>query len=140
MKAFFDTSVLVGFANEDHPTHQSSYECVTRNSEGAAISIHSLAEGYSTLTGMRGARRFSPDEAILFLDEFRTRFEVIELGAAEYLATIEACGAIGITGAAVYDALIGRCAVKAEASVLYTWNMRDFLRLGPRVAGMVRTP
>jgi predicted nucleic acid-binding protein len=140
VRAFFDTSVLVGFASEDHPTHRASYECVTRNTRNAAISVHSLAETYSTLTGMRGARRFSPDEAILFLEGFESWFEVIELGTSEYLSTIEACGSLGITGAAVYDALIGKCAIKAGASVLYTWNVKDFVRLGPEVAGLVRTP
>jgi predicted nucleic acid-binding protein len=43
-------------------------------------------------------------------------------------------------GAATYDALIAHCALKAGADVLLTWNVRDFTRLGPAVAQLVKTP
>ena len=45
-----------------------------------------------------------------------------------------------IVGAAAYDALIAHCALKAEADILLTWNVRDFTRLGSAVAQLVKTP
>ena len=30
--------------------------------------------------------------------------------------------------------------MKAEAEVLLTWNTRDFIRFGPEVANIVKTP
>jgi predicted nucleic acid-binding protein len=39
-----------------------------------------------------------------------------------------------------YDALIARCAIKAQADVLLTWNVRDFARFGDNVARLVKTP
>jgi predicted nucleic acid-binding protein len=46
------------------------------------------------------------------------------------LAAIEQAAQAGIAGGAVYDALIARCALKAKAQTLYTWNVRHFQRLG----------
>ena len=51
----------------------------------------------------------------------------------------EAAGA-GLAGGAIYDALLGYCALKAKADVLYTWNARDFLRLPPAIANRVKIP
>jgi len=45
-----------------------------------------------------------------------------------------------IIGGAAYDALIGHCALKAGAEVLLTWNLRDFVRMGPDIAGIAKTP
>lgn len=48
--------------------------------------------------------------------------------------------AAGVIGGAVYDALIARCALKAGADIIYTWNLSHFTRLGPEIARRVRTP
>jgi hypothetical protein len=45
-----------------------------------------------------------------------------------------------VVGGAAYDALIARCAVKAQPDALLTWNVRDFTRFGPDVARLVKTP
>ena len=49
-------------------------------------------------------------------------------------------GAAGISGGAIYDALIAQCALKAKAQFLYTWNVKHFTRLGPEIANRVREP
>jgi predicted nucleic acid-binding protein len=64
---------------------------------------------------------------------------VISLGEQETLSAIESV-ADTIVGGAIYDALIARCALKARADVLLTWNIRDFMRFGPEVGRIVRTP
>jgi len=61
------------------------------------------------------------------------------LEAEEVLRAIEA-SAGSITSAAIYDSLIGHCALKAKAEVLYTWNLKDFKRLKPEIAARVQTP
>ena len=48
--------------------------------------------------------------------------------------------AIGITGGGIYDGLLARCAEKAKADILLTWNLRDFTRFGPGVTQLVKTP
>jgi predicted nucleic acid-binding protein len=67
------------------------------------------------------------------------RLTVGSLSEQEYLSTLEASSPT-IVGSAVYDALIGRCALKAGAAVLVTWNVQHFMRLGPDVSRLVRTP
>jgi predicted nucleic acid-binding protein len=46
----------------------------------------------------------------------------------------------GILGGAIYDAILGHCALKAGAETIYTWNTKDFLRLSAPIAGRVKTP
>ena len=81
----------------------------------------------------------SSDKTVDILKQICDRLTLISLTAAEYISVIEA-GAATVVGGAVYDALIARCALKAGADVLLTWNMRDFTRFGPELASLVRTP
>ena len=90
--------------------------------------------------GMPGKRRVSGDEALLFLGDIRDRLTLIALDAEEYFLMIEAAARSDLAGGAVYDAILGHCALKAKAKVLYTWNTKDFLRLPPAVASRVKTP
>ena len=141
MKAFLDTSVLVATFYADHEHHQPSIDLFLRfGKDGASCGAHSLAEVYATLTGMPGKRRVSGDEALLFLGNIRERLTVVALTGQEYFQTVEASAAGGLASGAVYDAILGHCALKAKAEVIYTWNTKDFLRLSPAIALRVKTP
>jgi predicted nucleic acid-binding protein len=89
---------------------------------------------------MRGKRRVSGDEALLFLGDIRERLTLVALDGQEYFQMAEASAAAGLAGGAVYDAILGHCALKAKAEVIYTWNTKDFLRLSPAIAGRVKNP
>jgi len=41
---------------------------------------------------------------------------------------------------AIYDALLAKCALKANATIIYTWDLDYFRLLGPEVARRIRTP
>lgn len=141
MIAFFDTSVLVAAFWEDHPFHRPSFDLFERQTKNTAgIAAHSLAEAYAALTGAPGKSRAAPDEALAFLRDVRERTHITALSAAEYFQALDDFSALGITGGAIYDALIARCALKAEARTLYTWNVKDFTRLGAPIAARVRKP
>jgi predicted nucleic acid-binding protein len=138
MKAFLDSSVLVAAFLTNHEHHDPSLNLLLRyDSSNAACSAHSLAEVYSTITGTSGKDRVSGDEALLFLGDIRQRLTLVAL--EEVLRSIEA-SAGSITSAAIYDSLIGHCALKAKAEVLYTWNVKDFKRRKPEIAVRVQTP
>jgi predicted nucleic acid-binding protein len=92
------------------------------------------------LTRLPGKYRVAPEQAILCLETVEDRLNVVALEAAEYVSTIRDAAGMGIEGGTVYDALLGTCAVKARADILYTWNTRDFQRLGASVSRRVRTP
>jgi len=79
-------------------------------------------------------------EALLFLGSIRERLSIITLTGQEYFKVLEASAALGVTGGGIYDVLLGHCALKSRAEVIYTWNLRHFERLGPEVAGRVSTP
>jgi len=141
LKAFFDSSVLVPVFYGDHPRHQTSLAVVLAfQRKQAACAAHSLAEVYSTLTRLPLKPRISAEQAMLFLETMRERFTLIALDDKEYFAAIEQAAEAGVTGGTVYDALIAKCALKAAAETIYTWNVSDFHRLGPEVAKRVRTP
>ena len=141
MKAFLDTSVLVATFYADHEHHPPSIDLFLRFvQKDACCGAHSLDEVYATLTGMPGKRRVSGDEALLFLGDIRERLTMVALDEREYFQVAEASAAAGLAGGAIYDAILGHCALKAKAEVIYTWNTKDFLRLSPSIAGRVTQP
>ncbi len=141
MKAFLDTSVLVATFYADHEHHLPSIDLFLRFGRArACCSAHSLAEVYATLTGMPGRRRVSGDQALLFLGDIRARLRLVALDEQEYFEVMEASATGGLVGGAIYDAILGHCALKAKAEAIYTWNPKDFLRLSPAIARRVRNP
>ena len=141
MKSFFDTSVLIPAFLEDHEHHGASFAVfLEADKKHACCAAHSLAEVYSTLTRLPAPHRLSGDQALLFLQSIRERLQVFSLDALEYYSAIEEAGGSGIVGGAIYDALLARCALKARAETIYTWNVNHFQRLGPEVAKRVKTP
>jgi predicted nucleic acid-binding protein len=141
MKALLDTSVLVATFYAAHEHHRPSFELfVAQDRKNACTAAHCLAEVYSTLTGMPGKDRASGDDALLFLENIRERLTTVTLDSEEYFKTVEASAAAGVLGGGIYDAIIGRCAVKARAQKIYTWNVKHFRRLGPDIASRATTP
>lgn len=141
MKAFLDTSVLIATFYGDHEHHDPSLDVFLRFSKKeACCGAHSLAEVYATLTGMPGKQRVGGDAAILFLRDIRENLTVVSLNDREYLQMIEEAATAKLAGGAIYDALLGHCALKAKVETLYTWNTKDFLRLPPDIASRVRRP
>jgi predicted nucleic acid-binding protein len=142
VKSFLDTSVLIATFHVEHPHHKSSFDLFVRcKKDDACCGLHSLAEVYGTLTGMRVAsRRASGDQALLFVSNIRERFTLVGLDEQEYFQTLETSAAASLLGGAIYDALLGQCALKAAAETLYTWNTKDFLRLPAAIADRVKTP
>lgn len=141
MKAFLDTSVLLATFYAQHEHHTQSIDLFLRfDKDHACCAAHSLAEVYSVLTGRTGRHRVGGDEALLFLGNVRERLTTISLDREEYFAAIEASAPLGIVGGAIYDALLAHCALIAEAESIYTWNLKDFQRLGPAIAARVKTP
>lgn len=140
MKAFLDTSVLVATFYADHEHHLPSIDLFLRfEKKEACCGAHSLAEVYATLTGMPGKRRVSGNEALLFLGDIRARLTLVALDEQEYFQMTEASAAANLISGAVYDAILGHCALKANAEVIYTWNTKDFMRL-PAIASRVKNP
>ena len=141
MKSFFDTSVLVPVFVPGHQHHERSLSVFSRADRNSAYcGTHSLAEVYASLTRLPGKYRAAPEQALMCLDTIGERLNLIALEVAEYISAIREAAGLGIEGGALYGALLGACAIKARADILYTWSTRDFQRLGPNITGRLRTP
>jgi predicted nucleic acid-binding protein len=141
MKAFFDTSVLVPVFYGDHIHHAASLDLFIQFSRSTGCcGAHSLVEVYATLTRMPGKQRIGEEQAMLFIGSIRERLSIVALSGNGYADALERSAALGIVGGAIYDALLARCALTANADAIYTWNVRHYTQCGPEVVGRVRTP
>jgi predicted nucleic acid-binding protein len=138
---FLDTSVLVAIAQVDHVHHVPSRElwneCAGKE---LAVSAHTLAEFYSSVTSMPPGIRISGRDAILALEMFLRRVVPIALTSNEYTETLRSCATLGLTGGTIYDALHIACARKVNADRVYTWNVRHFQMVAPDLAGRIVEP
>jgi predicted nucleic acid-binding protein len=135
---FLDSSVLVPVFLGDHIHHDASLALFLDSEKSkSSCAAHSLAEVYSTVTKKYA---INGDYALRFLKQIRERLMLVALDEREFYQAIEEAAIRGITGGAIYDALIARCAVKVEAEVIYTWNVSHFVRLGPNIAKRVKKP
>ena len=136
-----DTSVLIAIAHVHHIHHEPSRglwnQCTVRET---AVNTHSLVELYNVLTSMPRGFRLSPRNAAAAIDVFLSRVTPISLSADEYKTTIRVASALGVAGGSVYDALHVACARKVNAEYIYTWNLRDFQRVAPDLAGRIIRP
>ena len=141
MKSFLDTSVLVATFYGEHEHHDLSLALfISLNKKSGCTAAHCLAEVYAVLTGMPGKDRVTPDEALLFLADVRARLAVISLAESDYVDVLASAAKNGLVGGGIYDALLAKCALNARSAVLYTWNVKHFTRLDPKVATLVRRP
>jgi predicted nucleic acid-binding protein len=77
---------------------------------------------------------------MLFVEEVRSRLALVALDEVEYFDTIRTTAEQGFTTGRVYDALLLRCAAKAKAQTIYTWNVKHFQAIAPNLANRIRTP
>lgn len=104
--ALLDTSAAIALMVEDHDAHVATLEAVRGSQLGLAG--HAWFETYSVLTRLPAGLRRSPADALRLLagnfpaSRFLGEAETAELGG-------ELVGA-GVSGGAVYDALVGAAA------------------------------
>ena len=138
---FLDTSVLIAIAQVNHVHHAPSRklwdQCAVSKS---AVSTHTLAEVYSTLTAMPPGLRISPRDAVLVVETFLLRLAPVALSAEEYLETLRATSNRGHSGGMIYDALHLACARKVKAERIYTWNLKHFRAVAPDLSDRVVSP
>lgn len=109
-----DTSVVVAAFASWHDGHPSAAAALARRPR---IPAHVLIESFSVLTRLPAPHRSPPDVVDTFLGEHFPKAPLSLPGAA-LRALIHAATAAGITGGAIYDALIGETARRAGATLL----------------------
>jgi predicted nucleic acid-binding protein len=140
LRRFFDSSVLIPAFYKFDAHHDASANALRSASrEDCFCALRTLGEVYAVLTGLPVRPRITGANGMAILEQIRSKLTIISLGEQEYISAIQSVSET-IVGGAAYDALIARCAVKAQADVLITWNTRDFTRFGHDITRLVRTP
>lgn len=104
--ALLDTSAAIALVVEDHEDHVATLEAVRGRRLGLAG--HAWFETYSVLTRLPGARRRSPaDAARLLAHDFPV---AAFLGEDEAVRFCQELAQLGVSGGAVYDALVAAAA------------------------------
>jgi predicted nucleic acid-binding protein len=141
LKAFLDTNVLIAVFQGEHIHHAASLRVFAPlDPPTGCCASHTIVELYSTLTRMPAKYRRSIDEVMLVVDTVHQHLSTISLSSDEYLAALKSASALGITGGAVYDAMLAQCALKAGAEIIYTWNIKHYAQCGQDVVQRLRTP
>jgi predicted nucleic acid-binding protein len=139
LNLFFDSSVLIPVFYADHPHHEASARVFLSATKEDFCALRTIGEVYATLTGLPLRPRITGPEGLAVVHQIRERLTLVSLTEQEYISALETVSP-GVAGNTAYDALIAQCAMKAGATTLLTWNIRHFLRLGPDVARIVKTP
>lgn len=114
-----DTSVAVAALDANHAAHRSCRVAVQEHRP--SLSGHAAFETFSVLTRMPGELSVDgPTAAIIIARVFPDTCWLDREGAATLLARL---GPVGITGGAVYDALVGEAA-RVNACRLLTRDQR----------------
>ena len=135
----FDTSVLIAsilVQRENHLKAKTAFS-QAKLEKSACISAHSLAEVFNVLTGRV---LIPPEQARMLIENNFNGVEIITLDALDYVRVLEKVSNRGLSGGVIFDALIAECALKIKAQILYTLNLKHFLRLGEEVSGIAREP
>ncbi|WP_114954457.1 type II toxin-antitoxin system VapC family toxin [Sphingosinicella terrae] len=134
IEALLDSNVLIAVLAEAHEHHEPSFALIAEENGGRfAISAHSYAEAYSTLTrrGESGLFRFTPAEAISALESLRGVTTLVGLTPAQTFDTIRDHASTGGIGARLCDRLIGQAAAANGIVTIVTWKVTHMRSLFP---------
>ena len=125
----------------EHQHHQLTVREFSRQQDAQnVVSVHSLLECFSVITRFPPPLRVTTRTAVRLLrTNLEDHLKVADVTPADAWAAIEEVRLGELGGGSVYDAAIAQSVARAGASVLFTWNVKDFLRVAP--AGLqVRAP
>jgi predicted nucleic acid-binding protein len=109
-----DTSVAVAALDASHAAHDACRSAVV--ARRPALAGHAAFETYSVLTRMPGQLAVDgPTASRVIAHAFP---ELCWLTAREATALLKRCGPIGVTGGAIYDALVGEAARRGRRTLL----------------------
>ncbi len=95
--------------------------------ERLIVAAPALVEAFAVLTRLPPPHRLGGGDALAVLESnFVRRVTVVALRGAHYVKVLRHVAGKGVAGGRTYDAVIAGCALAARASVVLTWNVRDF--------------
>jgi len=132
-KVALDTSCVVPLFCEWHERHERTMRSVSeRPARMVFLSSHVLLESFAVLTRLPHPFRLSSSTAeSLLLENFGSSIATGEVLWADAVRGIRSVVESGGRGGKVYDAVIAEAAARSGASLLLTWNVRDFASVAP---------
>ena len=129
--ALLDSNVIIAMVAEAHQHHTASIALLASpDAPRFAVSAHSFAESYSTLTRRSAASpfRWSAEDAWAAIESVAAVTTLVGLTPGQTFDTLRDYAANRDVGARLYDRLIGQAAVQYDINTIITWNighMRD---------------
>jgi hypothetical protein len=81
------------------------------------------------------------DHVLQVVEQVVAAFSPVTLDLDDYLWVLRRAAATGSRSGRVYEALILKCAERANADVVYTWNLSHFAGVAwPEMAARIRMP
>ena len=125
-----DTSCVIPLLCGWHEYHATTARALGAAGSRFVISTHVLLESFAVLTRLPAPCRLAPSRAQELLKaNFGTGGVVCEVSQKDCWSAIHSTAALG--SGRVYDAVIAHSTARAGASVLVTWNVKDFLAVAP---------
>lgn len=109
-----DSSVAIAAFAAWHEFHQPAHAALSR---AVRLVAHCAVETYSVLTRLPAPHRARPEIVLRFLQE-RFDSEYVVLDHKGHRLVVERCTSLGISGGAVYDALVALTALGAGATLI----------------------
>jgi predicted nucleic acid-binding protein len=115
LKVTADTSVLVAAFASWHEHHDIAFAAAGRLD---AVVAHCLLETYSVLTRLPAPHRMTADVVTELVETNFATHELVALPGTEHRKLVLGAAALGITGGAIYDALIAATCSKSSLKLL----------------------
>ena len=117
-----DTSVLIAGFDSAHPFFSLAEAALAEVREGGRLVAHTIAETFAVLSAPGGPYPAMPEDVLAYLEPL-LEADPIGIAPAAYPAAVSELTSAGVTGAAVYDGLIG-LAVRRHDAVLVSLDVR----------------
>ena len=143
LKVGLDTSFLVPLFVDEHAFHEptrAEWDRLRLQHVQFVVACHALLECFSVLTRMPPPYGRSPEMVNRLLRENLAQdTEIPGVDAGQVWSCFDEMVSRGASGGSIYDAVIAQASFEAGATVLLTWNVKDFVQLAP--AGLeIATP
>jgi len=138
-----DTSCIIAAIVDWHERHDAAAREISSrldSGERLIVAAPALIETYAVLTRIPAPHRLSPSDTLALLEANLFRHQLVALEAVSYRALITEAPARSIAGGRTYDAVIARCAVRAGADAILTFNERHFRGLAPGIEIVTPAP
>ena len=132
--ALLDSNVVIAMVAEAHEHHAASIALLAApEAPRFAVSAHSFAESYSTLTRRSAVSpfRWSAQDAWAAIESVAAATTLVGLTPGQTFDTLRDYAANQAVGARLYDRLIGQAAVQYDIVTIITWNIAHMRDLFP---------